>query len=159
MFSGIEYRIVVWFIITFIGIAYVLWYANKVKRKPQSSIMYSEDEYWRRNKETEATLESLHASKTFKAAYFLALSIQIGFCFWRQSLMLIITTALFAALGFFMLRKSMQMFSLLVLVFTIVYLVEGVMGFDWGFEQIAALFFTMAIISGMALGKNASEIA
>lgn len=159
MFSGIEYRIVVWFIITFIGIAFVLWYANKVKRNPQSSIMYSEDEYWRRNKETAATLQALPASKTCKAAYFLALAIQIGFCVWTQSLMLIITTALFAALGFFMLRKSMQMFSLSVLVFTIVYLVEGVMGFDWGFEQIAALFFTMAIISGMALGKNASEIA
>ena len=159
MFSGIEYRIVVWFIITFIGIAFVLWYANKVKRNPQSSIMYSEDEYWRRNKETAATLQALPASKPCKAAYFLALAIQIGFCIWTQSLMLIITTALFAALGFFMLRKSMQMFSLSVLVFTIVYLVEGVMGFDWGFEQIAALFFTMAIISGMALGKNASEIA
>ena len=121
--------------------------------------MYSEDEYWRRNKETAATLQALPASKTCKSAYFLALAIQIGFCIWTQSLMLIITTTLFAALGFFMLRKSMQMFSLSVLVFTIVYLVEGVMGFDWGFEQIAALFFTMAIISGMALGKNASEIA
>jgi uncharacterized ion transporter superfamily protein YfcC len=53
----------------------------------------------------------------------------------------------------------MQMFSLSILIFTIVYLVIGVMVFEWGFEQIAALFFTMAIITGMALGKGASDIA
>ena len=108
MFSGIEYRIVVWFIITFIGIAFVLWYANKVKRNPQSSIMYSEDEYWRRNKETAATLQALPASKTCKAAYFLALAIQIGFCVWTQSLMLIITTVLFAALGYYIYHDKQE---------------------------------------------------
>jgi uncharacterized ion transporter superfamily protein YfcC len=53
----------------------------------------------------------------------------------------------------------MQMFSLSILIFTIVYLVIGVMVFEWGFEQIAALFFTMAIVTGMALGKSASDIA
>jgi uncharacterized ion transporter superfamily protein YfcC len=35
LFSGIEYRIVTWLIINFVGITYILWYANKVKKNPQ----------------------------------------------------------------------------------------------------------------------------
>ena len=58
-----------------------------------------------------------------------------------------------------MVKKSMQMFSLFILIFTIIYLIVGVMIFEWGFVHIAALFFTMAIITGVALGKDASEIS
>lgn len=159
MFSGIEYRIVVWFIITFIGIAFVLWYANRIKKNPTKSIMYESDAYWRENKESAAGLEAVKASKTCWWAFGLSLFVQILFCITTQSLAVIITTVLFALIGWFMIRKSMQMFSLSVLIFTIVYLVVGVMSFEWGFEQIAALFFAMAIVSGMCLGKNASEIA
>ncbi|MEE0899945.1 MAG: YfcC family protein, partial [Bacteroidales bacterium] len=159
MFSGIEYRIVVWFIITFIGIAFVLWYANRIKKNPTKSIMYESDAYWRENKDSAAGLEAVKASKTCWWAFGLSLLVQILFCITTQSLTVIITTVLFALIGWFMIRKSMQMFSLSVLMFTIVYLVVGVMSFEWGFEQIAALFFSMAIVSGMCLGKNASEIA
>lgn len=31
--------------------------------------------------------------------------------------------------------------------------------FEWDFVQIAALFFTMAIVTGMAMGKDASDIS
>ena len=47
LFSGIGYRAVCWVILTIIGIAFVLWYANKVKKNPTSSIVYTDDEYWR----------------------------------------------------------------------------------------------------------------
>lgn len=159
MFSGIEYRLVVWFIITFVGIAFVLYYANKVKKNPKKSIMYEEDEYWRKNQASVNDLVAIKASKTCWIAYFATLLIQVVFCIQTQSIPLIITTVLFAIVAYFGIRKSMQMFSLSILIFTIVYLVIGVMVFEWGFEQIAALFFTMAIITGMALGKGASDIA
>ena len=144
MFSGIEYRIVVWFIITFIGIAFVLWYANRIKKNPTKSIMYESDAYWRENKNSAAGLEAVKASKTCWWAFGLSLFVQILFCITTQSLAVIITTVLFALIGWFMIRKSMQMFSLSVLIFTIVYLVVGVMSFEWGFEQIAALFLKTA---------------
>ena len=121
--------------------------------------MYESDAYWRENKDSAAGLEAVKASKTCWWAFGLSLLVQILFCITTQSLAVIITTVLFALIGWFMIRKSMQMFSLSVLIFTIVYLVVGVMSFEWGFEQIAALFFAMAIVSGMCLGKNASEIA
>lgn len=159
MFSGIEYRLIVWFVITFVGIAFVLYYANKVKKNPKKSIMYEEDAYWREHQASANDIVAIKASKTCWIAYLAVLLIQVIFCIQTQSIPLIITTALYAIIGYFGIKKSMQMFSLAILIFTIVYLVIGVMIFEWGFEQIAALFFFMAIITGMALGKSASDIA
>ena len=48
LFTGIGYRAVCWAILTVVGIVFVLWYASKVKKNPQSSIMYEEDAYWRK---------------------------------------------------------------------------------------------------------------
>lgn len=42
-FSGIEYRTGVWAISTIMAIAFVMWYANRVKKNPHLSITYEED--------------------------------------------------------------------------------------------------------------------
>ena len=47
LFSGLEYRVVCWLVLTAIGIAFVLWYASRVKAKPERSPVYSLDDYWR----------------------------------------------------------------------------------------------------------------
>ena len=47
LFTGIEYRTICWVIITFAGIAFVLWYAARIKKNPKKSPMYEADEYWR----------------------------------------------------------------------------------------------------------------
>ncbi len=116
MFSGIEYRFVIWIVLTGVGIAFVLWYANKIKKNPSKSIMYEQDEFWRNN--TTKTQEEQSS-----------------------------------------ISRISQVFSLIVLLLTIVSLVVGVIAFDWVFEQIAALFFTMAIVTGFVAGKSPSEIA
>lgn len=41
--SGIEYRIIVWFIVTMVVILYVIRYANKIKSNPKLSISYQHD--------------------------------------------------------------------------------------------------------------------
>ena len=46
-FSGIEYRFIVWVILTTITIVVTLLYARKIKRNPKKSMMYSLDQYWR----------------------------------------------------------------------------------------------------------------
>ncbi|MBU0474749.1 MAG: TIGR00366 family protein [Bacteroidetes bacterium] len=43
LFSGIEYRIIVWFIVTSVAIIYVSIYAKKIKNNPQMSITYKKD--------------------------------------------------------------------------------------------------------------------
>lgn len=40
LFSGISVRIIVYFILMILGTGYVLWYANKIKKNPQASLMY-----------------------------------------------------------------------------------------------------------------------
>ena len=56
LFSGLEYRLVCWVILTIIGIAFVLWYAARVKAKPERSPVYKLDDYWRsRMESTEQT--------------------------------------------------------------------------------------------------------
>jgi len=47
LFSGLEYRLFCWVVLTIIGIAFVLWYARKVKARPESSPVYKLDDYWR----------------------------------------------------------------------------------------------------------------
>ena len=47
LFSGLEYRFIIWLVINIVGIGYVLWYANRVKKNPTKSIVYHEDSYWR----------------------------------------------------------------------------------------------------------------
>ena len=47
LFTGIEYRTLCWIIITFVSIAFVLWYAARIKKNPEKSPMYEADEYWR----------------------------------------------------------------------------------------------------------------
>lgn len=47
LFSGVEYRLFCWVVLTVIGIAFVLWYASHVKKHPESSPVYKLDEYWR----------------------------------------------------------------------------------------------------------------
>ena len=50
LFSGIGYRTICWVILTIIGIVFVLLYAKKVNKDPKSSIVFTDDEYWRSQK-------------------------------------------------------------------------------------------------------------
>ncbi|MBP3740352.1 MAG: YfcC family protein [Bacteroidales bacterium] len=47
LFSGLEYRLFCWVVLTVIGIAFVLWYAARVKVKPDRSPVHKLDDYWR----------------------------------------------------------------------------------------------------------------
>ena len=63
LFSGIGYRFVCWVILTVIGIVFVLWYANKVKKHPMASVVYEDDEYWRRQQTEVESRESADRSQ------------------------------------------------------------------------------------------------
>jgi len=60
LFSGLEYRMFCWAVLTVVGIAFVLWYAHRVKAKPERSPVHKLDDYWRErvesNQETSLTL-------------------------------------------------------------------------------------------------------
>lgn len=171
LFSGIEYRIFCWFIINIVGFSFILWYANRVKRNPKKSLMYKADEYWRNRQEAE-NREGIkyYTPKSAWVSWIIILSVLTYISFTIPiSTMTIgakafswpafpITTALFAILGFITLRKSVHFYIINLLLFTIIYLIIGVMGYGWYMMEIGSLFFAMGLFSGMAAGYSPNTI-
>jgi uncharacterized ion transporter superfamily protein YfcC len=153
-----------------VGIGYVLRYAAKVKKNPKISLVYEEDEYWRlHHSQAAEVIRQPSLSKTW-ITYFLVLasgivfaammpmnSIKVGPTVLHMPLLPVLSV-LFAIFGYITAKKSMQYFVLNLLLFTIAYLMVGVMGFDWSLMEIAALFFAMAMFSGIAMGKGPNDI-
>jgi len=177
LFSGIGYRLVCWIVLTIVGIVFVLWYANKVKKNPKSSIMYENDDYWRRQKtevgsqkeEKPSTLNSQFSSSWWVFGIVAAILVYCAIRYPMTTLkignststlpLLPIGAGLFLIVGFFALRKTPAYFILTLLFSTVYYLIVGVLGYDWYIMEIATLFLFMGICSGLAFGKSASDIA
>ncbi len=171
LFSGIEYRMFSWVIINLVGFAFVLRYAHRVKRNPKSSIMYEEDAYWRKNhsagpedviyytpKSAWMVFLAIAAALIAFSWFYPQTTIKLGnatLTFWINPVL----TFLFILSGILSLRKSVHYFILLLLTYTIVYLIVGVMGYEWYVMEIATLFMVLGVASGAAINKSASDIA
>lgn len=170
LFSGLEYRIFCWFVINFIGIAFVLWYAKRVKARPERSIMFHLDEYWRNRGSSGTENIKHHTSRTAWIVYgfLLACFVLFSISFPTSDLKIgntvktvpaiPVATILFALTSIPALLKSGHYFVLNLLAFTIVFLVIGVMGYGWYLMEIASLFFAMGIFSGMVMDYDANHI-
>jgi uncharacterized ion transporter superfamily protein YfcC len=170
LFSGLEYRIFCWFVINTIGIAVVLWYAKRVKDKPERSIMYRLDEYWRKRGTSE--IENIKKSTPLGSWIvfgFLTLCFALFSWTFPSSDLKIgnavytlpavpIASLLFVLASIPALLRSGHYFVLNLLTFTIVFLVIGVMGYGWYLMEIASLFFAMGIFSGIAMNYDANHI-
>lgn len=171
LFSGIEYRLFIWLIINVIGIIYVLRYAKKIKKDPTLSPVYEEDDYWRKKQTVEVnnghTKPGIHAWSVFGVitAVFIACSyifpithMAVGNSSFSAPILPVITLA-WITFGILALRHSTQLFIVNILMFTILFLVVGVMGYGWYIMEIATLFLVMGLASGVSFGKNANELA
>jgi len=171
LFTGIGYRAVCWAILTVVGIVFVLWYANKVKKNPQSSIMYEDDAYWRKSAEVkEEELERYTPRKAWFVFAFLTVVLIIFSVLYPQTTLKIgnskttlpllpIGTAVFVLLSIVTLRKTVHYFVLTLLFATVYFLVVGVLGYEWYIMEIASLFLVLGIASGLSVDKSASDIA
>ena len=172
LFSGFEYRTVIWLVLTALIIGFTLFYAAKVKKNPKASPMYELDAFWRNR--TEEAAEAHFDYETPRAAWITFALVNIVLIlfsvFYPMTTMTVgessftfpwvpVLTALHALLGFFLLRKSCLYYVLEILLFTILFLVVGVLGHGWYVMEISALFLAMGIISGFAMGANASKVA
>lgn len=170
LFSGIEYRVLCWLIFTFVSIVFVLWYARRVKKNPEKSIMFKEDEYWRKRSESDVEKITYYTPTSAWVVGAVLFVIMAVYSFYYPSTALRVglttvngpfipvLTLLFAVSSVFALRKSLHFFVLNILAFTIFYLVLGVLGYDWYIMEIAALFLAMGVFTGFAAGKKNSEI-
>ncbi|MBU2651784.1 MAG: AbgT family transporter [Bacteroidetes bacterium] len=170
LFSGIEYRFVCWVVINIIGITFILRYAAKVKKHPESSPVYEEDSYWR-HKDNEGNSEIKYHTPLSGWIIFILIEIvliifSIIYPITEMKVgnssahfpMIPLSAVLFAITGFLTLRKSVHFFVLSLLLYTIYFLIVGVMGYGWYIMEIATLFFAMGILSGIAMNYNPDKI-
>ena len=170
LFSGFEYRLFCWFLLTVILVACVLIYAARVKRHPTLSPMYRADEYWR-NRRTESGEEVAYTIPV--ASYIVYGLILVSliifavvypvttFSLGNASVTFYavpVGTVLFALFGWLGLRKSFHFFILSILAFTVIFLVIGVMGHGWYLPEISAIFLAMGVLTGYAAGKDTDSI-
>lgn len=171
LFSGIEYRIVCWLVINVFGFVYILRYANKVKKNPELSPVYAEDEYWRKLHVDQKLEVSFYTPKAAWYSCFAIIAALAAFSFLYPSTTLTIgnksfsdlpiipiLSGLFLITSVFALKKSVHIYILNLLFFTIFFLVVGVMGYGWYIMEISALFFALGIFSGLANGKGPNDL-
>ncbi len=162
LFSGIEYRMFCWLVINLVGISYVLWYAKKIRKNPERSGMYELDAYWRKIAASGETIPEYHTPAagwvvfgvlqvvlTIFAWQYPSTTLTIGLSSFTAP-MLPVLAGLFLITSVVFLRKSIHFFIINLLMFTILYLIVGVMGYEWYIMEIATLFFVMGISSGLA---------
>lgn len=164
LFSGIEYRIFCWVVLMLIAIIFVLWYANKT-RKPV--VIKEEDNV--KTSDADVPSSKVHAWICYAALTIILLffsifyasdcAIKLGESSFETPWLLWVATGLFAVISFFALKNSVKMFILNMLMFTIVFLVIGAMGYGWYLSEICALFMALAIAAGFSAGYSADTIA
>lgn len=171
LFSGIEYRIFCWFVINLVGFAWILRYAARVKKHPESSPVYHEDAYWRHLHSTQPEETAAYTPRAawvsfwvlfgvllIFSCYYPSTALKIGNTTFRGLPLIPVLTGLFALTSLAALRKSVHLYILNLLFFTIFYLIAGVMGYGWYIQEIATLFFALGLASGIANGRTPNEL-
>ena len=166
LFSGIEYRIVCWLVLMTVAIVFVLWYASKVRKKNQNNDMTEQNEI------TNDSMEDLPKRNAwicfaalsfitclFSIAYASDCSIKLGQSVYDAPWLMWVVEVLFIFVSYLSLLNSVRMYILNLLMFTIVYLIVGVMGYGWYLPEICALFMGLGIASGFAAGYSADNIS
>jgi uncharacterized ion transporter superfamily protein YfcC len=166
MFTGIEYRTLCWVIITFVSISFVLWYAARIKKNPKKSPMYEADEYWRQKGNSHPEEIKYYTPRSAWYIAFLTGVVLSIFAFKYPVTKLVVglsavsapllpvLAGLFFISSYFTLKRSIHFFVLNTLGFTMIYLVVGVLGYQWYIMEIAALFLAMGIVTGLLPAKN-----
>ncbi|MBM3419913.1 MAG: YfcC family protein [Bacteroidetes bacterium] len=176
LFSGLEYRLFCWLIINIAGIGYILRYAAGVRRDPERSPVFIEDDYWR-SRSTEGVTDiakkagigswlvfgSVLAAMVIFSVINPASTLRFGDPDAGSGSAITLpllpaASVLFLLTGLLTIRSSVQLFILNLLMFTILILIIGVMGYEWYIMEIAALFFAMGILAGMAFGNGPNRI-
>ena len=171
LFSGIEYRFFCWMVLNVVGIAYVLWYVQKLRKDPRRSPVYDDDAQWRNSSRQD--VENIDYSRPVSAwiTYFIILAalvifsvkysmttLEIGKSAFRLPAIPVLT-GLYAFTALVGLRRSVHFYILNLLLYTILFLIVGVMGYDWYIMKIATIFMAMGIFSGIAYNESGNNIA
>lgn len=165
LFSGIEYRIFCWVILMLVAIIFVLWYASRVKKsslldQPASEVEITAEESGKAGLKAWICFGLITVSLVLFSLYYGAdCVINVGQNSFATPWLLWTLTVLFVAFSIVSLLKSAKFFILNLLMFTIVFMVAGVMGYGWYLSEICALFMALAVAAGLAADYSADDIA
>lgn len=164
LFSGIEYRVFCWIVLMLIAIVFVLWYARKIRKPVHTVESISGNSVADDQPAGKVRAWICYAALTlvlvlFSVFYADDCIIKLGQSSFETPWLLWVATGLFAVTSFFSLRDSIRMFILNMLMFTIVFLVIGAMGYGWYLSEICALFMALAVCAGFSAGYSADKIA
>lgn len=187
LFSGIEYRIVCWLVLMSLAVMFVLWQASKVKKQNLAISATHQNESHSTQSELNSGVDSAMKQDETAENHVVAQSgkvkswitfavitvslilfsfnyasdcvIKVGSSELQAPWLLWVANGLFVIFSVLALRNSSRMYILNMLMFTIVYLVIGVMGYGWYLPEICALFLALAVASGFAYGYSADNIA
>lgn len=164
LFSGLEYRIVCWLILMAIAIAFTLWYANKIYKPVEADASAIAETTTSERKGSGMRAWICYVILTavmvaFSALYASDCVVTLGQSKIAAPWLLWVVTGLFALISIKALMASTRMFILNLLMFTIIYLIVGAMGYGWYLPEICALFTAMAIAIGFSADYSASDIA
>lgn len=166
LFSGIGYRVFCWCVLMAMAVAFVLLYASRSGKKPVPSPMEQElsDDAAAENRSLPkgrawicflAIVASLVLFSVFYASECVMTigqkTIDAPYLLWIVSILFVVSSV--AAL-----RSSVQMYILNMLLFTIAFMVVGVMGYGWYLPEICALFMALALVSGFSAGYSADRL-
>ena len=167
LFSGIEYRTFCWAILMLVTIVFVLWYAAKVKKRNR----VLQPDGINQKKEIQVQTHSAGVSAwicfglisaaliLFSVYYASSCTVTLGQNSYNLPWLLWAASGIFALVSVFALRNSREMFVLNLLMFTIAFMVIGVMGYGWYLPEICALFLAMAIAAGVSASYSADNVA
>lgn len=165
LFSGIEYRVFCWVVLMTVTITFVLWYASRVRNKSvkcsESQFVGAEDDSVPKNKRNAWICFALTVISLvlFCIVYASDCVITVGQNSFEAPWLLWAATGVYALAALAALKNSVRMYILNMLMFTIVFLVIGVMGYGWYLPEICALFLALAVASGVAAGYSSDKIA
>jgi uncharacterized ion transporter superfamily protein YfcC len=170
LFSGFEYRLCCWFLLTATLTGCVLWYARRVKKNPSCSPVYQLDVYWRNKSRDNVEQIKYTTPCATWIVYGLTVAALCLFsvCYPESRLsfgdtsitayIIPTLTLLFILFGLITIRKSHHFFILTLLTFTILFLTTSVMGHGWYLPEISGIFLAMGILAGFAAGEKTNEI-
>lgn len=165
LFSGIEYRIVCWIVLMLAAVIFVLWYASRVKKsslldQPASEVEVAAEESKKAGLRAWICFALITASLVLFSVYYGEdCVINVGQKSFTTPWLLWTLTGLFVLFSVLSLLKSAKFFILNLLLFTIVFMVAGVMGYGWYLSEICALFMALAVAAGLAADYSADDIA
>ena len=158
-----------WIVLNVVGI-YIL-YANKIYKNPKHSVVYEVDEYWRNMISENKMPSEKKAGISAWISFFIILiglllfsikypvtNIQVAdFSLSFPALQLLLVIFIIISV-WLLLKKSVQLYILHIMLFTILILIIGVLGFGWYIKEIATLFFAMGIMGGIAASYRPNEL-